>query len=109
MNKKRFAPVAILCLVLLLTVAAFSTAFADGTTDAIAGTWYGNMHFSVANFVERVAMTIPAGCESGQVCGSLQNFPVQCTWELTYDGYDGTMYFYHFQYLRQTGGRSDVK
>ena len=66
------------------------------TTDAIAGTWYGNMHFSGANSVQRIALTIPADCEPGSVCGTLLNYPVQCTWEITYDGYSGGVYLYHF-------------
>jgi hypothetical protein len=65
-------------------------------SDAIAGTWYGNMRLSDANGMQRIKMVIPSGCQSGDVCGSLQNFPVQCTWEITYDGYSDGAYEYHF-------------
>lgn len=75
-----------------------SGAQADGpvTTDDIAGVWNGNMHFSNRNSVERIKFTIPAGCEAGEVCGMMQNFPVQCTWEITYDGFRSGAYQYHF-------------
>ena len=66
------------------------------TTDAIAGTWYGNMHFSDRNDVQRIQFTIPAGCEPGSVCGTMLNYPAQCVWEITYDGFSGGAYQYHF-------------
>jgi len=66
------------------------------TTDAIAGTWYGNMHFSEANPVQRITLSLPAGCEPGSVCGTLLNYSVQCTWEMTYDGFSNGAYQYHF-------------
>ena len=40
-------------------------------TYAIVGTWYGNMHFSDVNQVERIRLTIPTGCTPGSMCGSL--------------------------------------
>lgn len=98
MKKQNLFMMAALITLLALAAIGVSTARADEvvTTDAIAGTWYGNMHFSVANSVERVELTIPAGCEPGSVCGTLLNYPVQCTWELTYDGISGGAYQYHF-------------
>jgi hypothetical protein len=66
------------------------------TTDGIAGTWYGNMHFSNRNSVERIQMVIPSGCEVGEVCGSLMNFSVQCTWALTFTGFVDGQYTYVF-------------
>jgi hypothetical protein len=66
------------------------------TTGAIAGIWYGNMHFSNRNNLERIQFSIPAGCQPGSVCGTLLNYPVQCTWEITYDGFSGGAYQYHF-------------
>jgi hypothetical protein len=65
-------------------------------SDAIAGTWFGNMRLSDASGMQRIKMEIPSDCQSGDVCGSLQNFPVQCTWEITYDGYSDGAYKYHF-------------
>ena len=98
MKRKALLTTVILTTLLILAAAGVSTARADEvvTTDAIAGTWYGNMHFSGANSVERVEFTIPAGCEPGSVCGALVNHPVQCTWEVTYDGFSGGAYQYHF-------------
>jgi hypothetical protein len=95
--KIRITLVAVMVVMLLLSAGA-SLALADAPlpTDAIAGTWYGNMHFDAFNSVQRVKMDIPAGCNAGDVCGSLQNFPAQCTWELTYDGFSGGKYLYHF-------------
>jgi hypothetical protein len=66
------------------------------TTDAIAGTWSGNMHVSDRNAVERTKLIILAGCEPGSACGTLQNYPALCTWEITYDGFSGGAYQYHF-------------
>jgi hypothetical protein len=66
------------------------------TTNEIAGTWFGNMHFSNRNSVERIKLSIPASCEPGSVCGTLENLAVQCTWEITYDGFSGGAYQYHF-------------
>ena len=91
---------AVVALVTLLALAAIGVSIVQAdevvTTDAIAGTWYGNMHFSGTNEVQRVALTIPSGCEPGSVCGRLLNYPVHCTWEITYDGFSGGAYQYHF-------------
>lgn len=96
--RSRFLQIAVLVAVLMMSAVAVLPVFAQGpvTTDAIAGTWYGNMRFSNVNSVERIKVVVPAGCQSGDVCGSLQNFPVQCTWEITYDGYSDGAYEYHF-------------
>ena len=87
-------------LVVMITRIAMGTSSALAedviTTDAIAGTWYGNMHFSDRNSVERIQFTIPTGCEPGSTCGTLLNYPVQCTWEITYDGFRNGAYQYHF-------------
>ena len=98
MKKSALLAITVLTTLTILAALGVSTARADEvvTTDAIAGTWYGNMHFSGANLVERIALTIPAGCSPGDVCGTLQNYPVQCTWEVTYDGFSGGAYQYHF-------------
>lgn len=97
---KRQTLFTIIALLILASVVAsgVSNARADGvvTTDAITGTWYGNMHFSDRNDVERIQFTIPAGCEPGSVCGKMLNYPAQCTWEITYDGFSGGAYQYHF-------------
>ena len=92
-----FSMVAFVILVTMV-VTGFSNVRADGevTTSAIAGTWFGNMHFSNRNAVERIKFTIPAGCEPGDVCGTLLNYPIQCTWEITYDGFSDGAYHYHF-------------
>ena len=96
--RSRFLQIAVLVAVLMMSAVAVLPVFAQGpaTTDAIAGTWYGNMRFSNVNSVERIKVVVPAGCQSGDVCGSLQNFPAQCTWEITYDGYSDGAYQYHF-------------
>lgn len=89
----------VVLLIMAITVASgVSTARADHVinTDAIAGTWYGNMHFSDRNDVERIKFTIPAGCEPGSVCGTMLNYPAQCIWEITYDGFSRGAYQYHF-------------
>jgi hypothetical protein len=98
MKKQTLFLLVALTTLLALAASGVSTARADEvvTTDAIAGTWYGNMHFSGVNQVERIKLSIPAGCEPGSVCGTLQNYPVQCTWEVTYDGFSGGAYHYHF-------------
>jgi hypothetical protein len=86
--------------VTLLSLAALGISSArakQGTnTDAIAGTWYGNMHLSVTNAVQRIKFDIPSGCERGDICGALLNYAVQCTWEITYDGFSAGAYQYHF-------------
>jgi len=95
--KKLFAVVMIL--VMLLTFAGASAAAADGlNTSPIAGTWYGNMTFP-NNSVQRIMVNIQ-DCAPGSVCGSVHNYAVQCTWELTFDGREGDTYvFRHSQTL----------
>jgi hypothetical protein len=97
--KKQTLFTIIALLIMVVTVATgVSTARADDvvTTDEIAGTWFGNTHISAGNNVERVKLTIPAGCEPGSVCGTFRNYPALCTWEITYDGFSGGAYQYHF-------------
>src|SRR5215207_7820002 len=98
MKKQYLIKLAIGIAMIAIVVSGASSALADEvvTTDAIAGTWYGNMHFSNANPVQRIKLLIPAGCEPGSVCGSLLNYSVQCTWEITYDGFINGAYQYHF-------------
>lgn len=98
MQKQRlFITVAVITLLALAAIGVTSAHADDAiTTDAIAGTWYGNMHFSDVNQVERIKLTLLSGCTPGSVCGSLQNYPVQCTWEITFDGFSGGAYRYHF-------------
>ena len=98
MKKQYLIKLAIGIAMIAIVVSGASSALADEvvTTDAIAGTWYGNMHFSNANPVQRIKFSIPAGCEPGSVCGSLLNYSVQCTWEITYDGFSNGAYQYHF-------------
>lgn len=97
MNMRTFFRVTLLLLAIGLVAAGASQALAAGeTTDAIAGTWYGNMHFSTDPHVERIKFTILAGCEPGSVCGTLLNYPQQCVWEVTYDGASSDTYNYHF-------------
>ncbi len=105
MKKQTFFTLVILATLLSLTVLGISTARAEpGTnTDAIAGTWYGNMHLSVTNAVQRIKFVIPAGCQPGEVCGTLLNYAVQCTWEITYDGFSAGAYQYHFSNTLQGG------
>ena len=38
------------------------------TTDSIAGTRNGNLHFSIDTHVECIQLTIPTRCEPGSVC-----------------------------------------
>ena len=80
---------------------AFPAAADSPDTGAIAGTWHGNMHFSNHNGVERITVNI-ADCTAGQVCGTVQNYPVQCTWELTFDGMEGDTYV--FRHTRTLAG-----
>ena len=98
MKTKTLFRIVLLITLLSLAVIGVSTARADEvvSTDAIAGTWYGNMHFSDASSVQRIKLSIPAGCEAGEMCGTLLNYPVQCTWEVTYDGFINGAYQYHF-------------
>jgi hypothetical protein len=96
-RKSRLTLVTIMILVIVIASGAMGVLADDGlTTDAIAGTWYGNMHFSVHNAVERVMLTIPAGCEAGNLCGTMLNYVNRCVWEITYDGYSDGAYSYHF-------------
>ena len=96
-KKTLFAITIFVVMATLLAIGAPNVLAEDGvTTDAIAGTWYGNIHFSDRNSVERIQFTIPAGCEPGNICGTLLNYPVQCTWEITYDGFSNGAYQYHF-------------
>jgi len=98
MKKQALSVIVVFATLVALIALGVSSAQADGAvnSDAIAGTWYGNMHFSGANPVQRIALRIPAGCEPGSVCGTLQNYPVQCTWEVVYDGFNSGAYQYHF-------------
>lgn len=124
--KDRFQQIAVLIAVLAIGSLAAQPAFAHGPvlsdantsirhvfpepgdggvadyplmSDAVAGTWYGNMQLSDATGMQRIKMVIPSGCQSGDVCGSLQNYPVQCTWEITYDGYSDGAYRPHFSLI----------
>jgi hypothetical protein len=98
MKKQTIFTIVALLIMAVIVMTGVSTARADDvvTTDDIAGTWYGNMHFSDRNDVERIRFTIPAGCEPGSVCGTMLNYPAQCVWEITYDGFSGGVYQYHF-------------
>lgn len=98
MKSNKLFKLAIFAALVASLLAGVSNALADDvvTTEAIAGTWHGNMHFSGANPVQHITLTIPSGCEPGSVCGTLLNYPVQCTWEITYDGYSAGAYQYHF-------------
>jgi hypothetical protein len=98
MKKQIFIRFGIFLVLMAVLVSGASRALASGvvTTDAIAGTWYGNMHFSDRNDVERIQFVIPAGCQPGSVCGTMLNYPAQCIWEITYDGYASGAYLYHF-------------
>lgn len=98
MKKQTLFSMVVFVMLVIMVVIGFSNVQADGevTTNAIAGTWYGNMHFSDRNAVERIKLTILAGCEPGDVCGTLLNYPVQCTWEITYAGFSNGAYHYHF-------------
>ena len=98
MKKPIMVTIVLLTTLIALLAAGVSNAQAEDvvTTDAIAGTWYGNMHFSNRNSVERIQLSIPAGCVPGSVCGTLLNYVVQCTWEITYDGFSSGAYQYHF-------------
>ena len=81
--------------VLLMLFAAALPAAADGpNTSAITGIWYGNMHFSDRNSVQRIMVTIE-NCTVGSVCGTVHNYPTQCTWELMFDGMQGATYVFH--------------
>jgi hypothetical protein len=98
MEKKYLFRFAIFVIMITIVISSPSRALADAvvTTDAIAGTWYGNMHFSDRNDVERIQFVIPAGCQPGSVCGTMLNYPAQCVWEITFDGYTSGAYRYHF-------------
>ena len=98
MNKQyRFTLTTIVFLIAILFTGAINVLADDAaTTEAIAGTWFGNMHFSSKNAVERVKLTIPADCAPGSVCGTMLNYVNQCVWEITYDGYSAGAYEYHF-------------
>jgi hypothetical protein len=98
MKKQTLVSIIIFMTMMIGTVGNVFSVRADEivTTDAIAGTWYGNMHFSEANPVQRIKLSIPAGCEPGSACGTLLNYSVQCTWEITYDGFSNGAYQYHF-------------
>lgn len=104
---KKQTLVSIFVIVVLLAAAGVNvlrvSADESVTTDAIAGTWYGNMHFSTHNSVERIKFVIPEGCEAGEVCGTLLNYPAQCVWEITYDGFSNGAYQYHFSATLQGG------
>jgi hypothetical protein len=92
----------VVAFVLLATFAiAFPAAADTPNTGAIAGTWHGNMHFSDRNSVERITVNID-NCTAGSVCGYVQNYPVQCTWELTFDGKQGEAYV--FRHTRTLAG-----
>ena len=88
--------------VLLLTFAtALPAAASAPNTSAIGGTWYGNMNFSDVNSVQRIEVSIE-DCTAGSVCGNVQNYAVQCTWELTFDGMQGAAYV--FRHTRTLAG-----
>jgi hypothetical protein len=51
------------------------------------------------NSVQHIKVNIQ-GCKSGSVCGTVYNYVVKCTWELTYNGrQDNTYEFHHSQTL----------
>jgi hypothetical protein len=98
MKRQTLFTIIALVVMALIVATGVSNVQADDvvTTDPIAGTWSGNMHFSDRNDVERIKFTIPAGCEPGSVCGTMLNYPAQCVWEITYDGFSSGAYQYHF-------------
>lgn len=91
---KKFFNAVVVFAALTTLVATLPVAAANTNTSAIAGTWYGNMNFSISNNVQRIAVTIE-DCTTGSVCGSVQNYPARCTWELTFDGRQGETYVFH--------------
>jgi hypothetical protein len=98
MKRQILFAIVTVAMIALIVLNSVSNVQADGvvTTNAIAGTWYGNTQISAGNNVERIKLTIPTGCEPGSVCGTFQNYPALCTWEITYDGFSGGSYQYHF-------------
>jgi len=84
-------------LILVLLASACTSPAPSNPTDRFAGNWSGTMSFTDdANRKEDIVVTIPAGCEPGNVCGSLNNTTVSCTWELTLESISGETFQYKF-------------
>ena len=72
-----------LLVVIAVLVAAACTPTAEANlADRFAGTWSGVMSFTDQDNTEDVFVTIPSGCEAGEVCGEIFNSSVHCTWEM---------------------------
>lgn len=81
------------------SAADFSRAYK--TTNRIAGVWEGKMSFTDSGErKEDIVVAINPGCKPGDICGSLQNLTVSCTWELKYIGTKNSSFvFIHSQTL----------
>ncbi len=64
--------------------------------DPFAGTWAGAMSFDDEADAEEIVVVIPAGCQKGRVCGSIENLSVSCTWELTLTERSADVFTYVF-------------
>lgn len=83
-------------LILLLLGACTPSAPAN-PAHRFAGSWSGTMSFTDdKNRKEDIIVAIPEGCSAGNVCGSLNNTTVNCTWEMTLGAINGNVFEYRF-------------
>ena len=92
MFTNRLFPLLILVGVLVVTACAPSEA--TNAANRFAAIWSGTMSFTDREDTEDVFVTIPSGCEAGEVCGEIFNAAVNCTWEMQLDAVKGNVFEY---------------
>ena len=84
-------------MLILLLLGACTPSTPSNPADRFAGSWSGTMSFTDdKNHTEDIMVTIPEGCSAGNVCGSLNNTTVNCTWEMTLGAINGNIFEYRF-------------
>jgi hypothetical protein len=84
-------------MLILLLLGACTPSAPSNAADRFAGNWSGTMSFTDdKNRKEEIIVAIPEGCSAGNVCGSLNNTTVNCTWEMTLGAINGNVFEYRF-------------
>ena len=93
---KNFYTFGLLVSMIVLLLGACAPSAQSNAADRFTGTWSGPMSFTDRDTTEDVFITIPSGCEAGEVCGEIFNSVVSCTWEVQLEAVKGDIFEYTF-------------
>ena len=68
---KNFYTFGLLVSMIVLLLGACAPSTQSNAADRFTGTWSGPMSFTDRDTTEDVFITVPSGCEAGQVCGEM--------------------------------------